>query len=272
MEAQPPRTLLAVGLATLVLLLSGCGADGEGAKPASPASPPKSAPPAQPAAPSNQPVTLPQTPGVTTSNDQQQVMEINKAVVVTVEIPGNPTPPTVAQALRDIERRYQPADGQGRTFAILDGYGEPTPDGTRLHLSMHVSSEKPGLGQLVHRPTGQTLWSARIVPGEGSKQQFTGKDLRITIDDGKGNARLVDGSKNPATILDATIKELNMPVRAYWPEGQEREVTFFYSACGCPVHVKARRAGDRIVRSTELPVIFPDDPAVVTVINRLMQW
>ena len=34
----------------------------------------------------------------------------------------------------------------------------------------------------------------------------------------------------------------------------------------------ARRNGERTVRTKELPVMFPDDPAVMTVIKRLMGW
>src|SRR5207253_7679589 len=60
-----------------------------------------------------------------------------------------------------VERRYQPDDGQGRTFAVLDAYGEPTPDG-KVHMSMHVSSEKPGGAQLVFKKTGEVLWRAKI--------------------------------------------------------------------------------------------------------------
>jgi hypothetical protein len=256
---RKPVRFLGAGLAALALAAMGCAGDA-GSRPASP-------PAAPPATPSNAPVTLPQTPGVTTSNDQQQVMEVNKAVVVTVEVPAA----SIAEAIRNVERRHQPADGQGRTFAILDAFGDPAGAGKVL-MSMHVSSEKPGLGQLVYKPTGQMLWSVKVVPGEGTSQAFTGKDLRITIDDGKGNARTVDGSKNPPTVLAATIKELNVPVSAFWPEGEIREVTFFYSACGCPIHVKARRTGNQIVRTSDLPIIFPDDPAAVTVINKLMQW
>ena len=72
-------------------------------------------------------------------------MDINQAVMVTVELDFGPSVPTIAEALREVERRYQPDDGAGRTFAILDAYGEPTPAG-KLHMSMHVSSEKPGIG------------------------------------------------------------------------------------------------------------------------------
>jgi hypothetical protein len=257
----PHRSLYVGALALLALLAVGCADDG-GPKPA-----PAPKPTTTPTPPSSTPATLPQTPGVTTSNDQQQVMEVNKAVVVTVELPGT----SIAEALRNVERRHQPADGQGRTFAVLDAYGDATPDG-KVHMSMHVSSEKLGLGQLVYKPTGQTLWSAKVVAGEGAAQPFTGKDLRITIADGKGGARYVDGSTNPPSILAANMKDLNVPVSSFWPDGQEREVTFFYSACGCPVHVQARRVGNRIVRTKDLPIIFPDDPAVVVIINKLMQW
>ncbi|MGF2076130.1 hypothetical protein, partial [Enterococcus casseliflavus] len=70
-------------------------------------------------------------------------MEVAQAIMVTVELDFGPKPPSIAEALKDIERRYEPADGRGRTFAILDAYGEPIADG-KLHMSMHVSSEKPG--------------------------------------------------------------------------------------------------------------------------------
>ena len=49
-------------------------------------------------------------------------------------------------------------------------------------------------------------------------------------------------------------------------------MTFIYSACGCPVKVMCRRVGERTVRTKDMPVIFPDDPAVVGVITKLMGW
>jgi hypothetical protein len=194
-------------------------------------------------------------------------MEVAKAVMVTVELDFGPRIPTIAEALAQIERRHQPDDGRGRTFAILDAYGEPTADG-KLHMSMHVSSEKPGLGSLVFRRTGDVLWQSRIngAPVSGNK------NLTIVLNDGKGSEKLIDGSGNPAGIMDAKIKDLGVPVREFWPEGAEREITFIYSACGCPVKVMARRVGERTVRTKELPVIFPDDPAAVEVISRLMGW
>jgi len=197
-------------------------------------------------------------------------MGVNQAVMVTVELDFKEPVPTIAEALKQVDRRYRPDDGNGRTFAILDAYGEPTHEG-KLHMSMHVSSEKPGIGALVFRPTGKILWESRIVPGTNTSE-FTGKNLLILIGDETGHTITVDGSNNPKSILEARIKHQDVPVSVFWPEDMEREVTFIYSACGCPVKVMARRAGERTIRTKELPVIFPDDPAVVRVINRLMGW
>jgi hypothetical protein len=197
-------------------------------------------------------------------------MEVNHAVMVTVELDFGRTNAGIAEALAQVERRYLPDDGRGRTFAILDAYGEPTPEG-KLHMSMHVSTEKPGVGSLIFRRTGEVLWQSRIVPGTNNTT-FTGKNLMILLSDAPGHTVTVDGSKNPASILDATIKDQAVPISAFWPDGDEREATFVYSACGCPVKVMAKRVGDRTVRTKDMPVIFPDDPAVVTLINRLMGW
>jgi hypothetical protein len=199
-------------------------------------------------------------------------IEVNQALMVTVELDFGPTVPTVAEALREIERRHQPEDGKGRVFAVLDGYGEPTPDGKKLHLSMHVSTEKPGIGSLIFKRTGEVLWSSRIVPSTNTTTQFAGSQLTILFDQGGGKLLTVDGSANPASILEAVLKEVAQPVSQVWPDGAEREVTFIYSACGCPVKVMCRRVGDRTERTKPLPVIFPDDPAVVEVITRLMRW
>jgi len=195
-------------------------------------------------------------------------MDVAKAVMVTVELDFGPKVPSIADALNEIERRYQPDDGQGRTFAVLDAYGEPTPDG-KLHISMHVSSEKPGGGQLIFKRTGEVLWRGKI---NSTSQPIQPKNLTILLDNGKGTTLTVDGSGNPASIIDAKVKPGDLPVRDIWPDGQERELTFIYSACGCPVHVLAKRVGDRTSRVKDTPVIFPDDPAVVTVIARLMRW
>jgi hypothetical protein len=207
----------------------------------------------------------------TNQNSASGTMNINEAVMVTAELDFGPRLPSIAEALREIERKHEPEDGKGRVFAILDAYGEPTSDGKKLHISVHVSSEKPGIGGLVFRRTGEVLWQSRIVVGPKTNN-FSGKNLTILLDDGKGKAFTVDGSRNPATILDALLKEDRVPVREFWPEGVEREITFLYSACGCPVKVLARRTGQATTRTKELPVIFPDDPAVVRLIERLMGW
>ena len=198
-------------------------------------------------------------------------MPINQAVMVTVELDFGPTIPSIAEALREVERRYKPDDGRGRTFAILDAYGEPTATG-KLHMSMHVSSEKPGVGALVFRRTGEVLWQSRIITTNPAASSFTGKNLSILLDNGQGKTFTVDGSGQPPSILDATIKEMGVPVRLFWPDGAEREMTCIYSACGCPVKVMVKREGERTMRTKELPVMFPDDPAVVDVISRLMLW
>jgi hypothetical protein len=195
-------------------------------------------------------------------------MDVAKAVMVTVELDFGAKVPTIAEAITQVERRYQPDDGVGRTFAILDAYGEPNPDG-KLHMSMHVSSEKPGLGWLVFKRTGEVLWRGKI---NSTSQPVQPKNLTMLLDNGKGSTLTVDGSTNPSSIMEARVKPGDLPVRDVWPDGQEREMTFIYSACGCPVHVLARRVGDRTVRTKDTPVIFPDDPAAVQLISRLMRW
>jgi len=189
-----------------------------------------------------------------------------------VELDFGAKPPSIAQALPEIERRYEPADGHGRTFAILDAYGEPTTDG-KLHISMHVSTEKPGLGALVFRRTGVSLWKTRVVPAtHPPTSSFAGKNLFIMLDNEEGKSFLLEESKGATSILNAVVRDTGMPVQDFWPDAAERPVTFFYSACGCPVKVLARRVGDKTVRTKELPVIFPDDPAVAASISRLMGW
>ena len=235
---------------------------------------PKPAPAAVAATANSAPQANP--PSLTTSFGTKAVaktnnlpaIEINKALMVTVELDFGPKPPTIGEALREVERRYEPEDGQGRTFAILDAYGEPTAQG-KLHMSMHVSLEKPGVGRLIFRRTGEVLWESRIVAGTNSTL-FTHKNLAIYLDDGTGKTVTIDGSHNPATILAAGVKEAGVPVAAFWPDGAEREMTFLYSACGCPVKAMVKRMGDRTVRTKDLPVMFPDDPSVMMVINRLL--
>ena len=229
------------------------------------------------AAPSVQktPVPRPAAGGLSNSTAPPlpaSTLEVAQAVMVTVELDFGGVVPTVAAALTDIERRHHPDDGAGRTFAVLDAYGEGTPEG-KLHLSMHVSTEKPGVGWLVFKRTGEVLWSGRIVPSrDPAKQQFTGKNLSIYIDDGAGRLLTVDGSADPAWIMEAMVKEKAARLDVVWPLGAEREVTFLYSACGCPVKVMARRETNRVVRTRDLPVIFPDDPSAVNLIARLMRW
>jgi len=219
-----------------------------------------------PAAPAPAPTV---TPAPTTASSKELVtMEVAKAVMVTVELDFGAKIPSIADAITQIERRYQPDDGQGRTFAVLDAYGESTPDG-KLHMSMHVSSEKPGGGQLIFKKTGEVLWRGKINP---TSQPVQPKNLTVLLDNGKGTTMTVDGSSSPSSIIDAKVKPGDLPVRDVWPDGQERELTFIYSACGCPVKVFAKRVGDRTARVSETPVIFPDDPAAVSLITRLMKW
>jgi hypothetical protein len=256
----PPRRAGYWPAVVAALLAAGVGVVALNRKPAPAPSPTHQTNPAAQAAPStNQ--AKPEPPAI----------EVNQALMVTVELDFGPKVPTIAEALRDIERRHQPSNGTGRVFAILDAYGEPTADGKKLHMSMHVSTERPGIGSLIFKPTGEVLWSGRVVPSTNAAP-FSGSALTIYLDDGAGRMFTVDGSKNPASILDATIKEADVPIQQWWPEGAEREVTFIYSACGCPVKVMCRREGDRTVRTKEMPVIFPDDPSVVTLITRLMRW
>jgi hypothetical protein len=200
------------------------------------------------------------------------IMEVAQAVMVTVELDFGKTTPSIQEALTQVERRYLPEDRHGRTFAILDAYGEPTTDG-KLHISMHVSSEKPGVGMLVFKKTGEIFWQSRIVPASHPPSStFAGKKLLIMLDDEAGKSSLLDGSKGVTSVLDATVRDTGVLVRDFWPDGAEREVTFFYSACGCPVKVMARRSGEKTARTKEVPVIFPDDPAIVAAITRLMGW
>ena len=199
-------------------------------------------------------------------------MEVAQAIIVSAELDFGAKPPGIAQALGEIERRYQPDDGQGRTFAIIEAFGEPTLDG-KLHIAMHVSAEKPGIGALVFRRTGESLWKTRIVPAtHPPTSSFAGKNLFIMLDNEEGKPFLLDGSNYPASILDTLVRDTGKPVRDFWPASTERQVSFYYSACGCPVKVLTRRVGDKTVRVGELPVIFPDDPAVAATISGLMGW
>lgn len=196
-------------------------------------------------------------------------MSVAQAVMVTVELDFGSHIPSIAEALKEIARGYAPDGGQGRTFSILDAYGEPTPDG-KLHLSMHVSSEKPGRATLTFKRTGDLLWRARI--GQPTDAPAPAKNLMISLDNGAGRSLTLDGSRGGPSVLDVMIKDATTRVRDLWPDGAEREVTFVYSACGCPVKVMAKRAGEKTVRTKDTPVIFPDDPAAVSTISQLMGW
>ena len=212
-------------------------------------------------------------PAPTDSNTSQNpteplTMEVAKAVMVTAELEFPEGIPTIGAALSQIERRYKPDDGVGRTFAILDGYGQPTADG-KLHLSMHVSSEKPGFGSLVFERTGEVLWNSKITQ---SSQPIPAKNLNVYLSDDAGGSWIIDGSGGPKSILDARVRDKGVPVRDFWPDGVQREATFVYSACGCPVKVMVRRVGERTTRTSDQPVIFPDDPGAVQTIARLMNW
>jgi hypothetical protein len=199
--------------------------------------------------------------------------EINQAIMVTVDLDfGAGPPPTIAEAMPQIERRYEPADGPGRTFAILDAYGQATPE-NKLRVSMHVSAEKVGAGSLVFRRTGEVLWLGRFTPmAPDKKAPHAAKSLMILVDNGRGKLWTIDGSSNPLSVLEANVKELSQPLKEVWADGEDREFTFLYSTCGCPVKVMTRREGDRTRRTKELPVIFPDDPTVASVIASLMRW
>ena len=193
-------------------------------------------------------------------------MEVAQALMVTVDLDFAGT---IKDALKEIERRYQPEDGQGRTFAMLDAYGETNANG-KLHISMHLSMEKPGIGSLIFKRTGEELWKYRIVPAKTGPPPP--RNLTIIMDDNAGSSVMLDGTKGATRVLDVPIHNSASSVRDLWPDGQEREFTFIYSACGCPVKVKVRRLGETTARTTELPVMFPDDPAAMDVINSLMGW
>src|SRR2546426_9052789 len=61
------------------------------------------------------PQPKPQAPSAVETN--LPVMEVARAVMVTVELDFGTPMPSVADALRQIERRYEPDDGHDRTFA-----------------------------------------------------------------------------------------------------------------------------------------------------------
>ena len=91
-------------------------------------------------------------------------------------------------------------------------------------------------------------------------------------DKAAGTSMLLDGSKGVTHVLDVPLNNSPSLVRDLWPDGAEREFTFIYSVCGCPVKAKVRRTGETTARTSELPVMFPDDPAALDVISQLMGW
>src|SRR5262245_27799774 len=107
-------------------------------------------------------------------------MGIAQAVMVTVDLDFGKKLPSIAEALRDVERRYEPEDGVGRTFSIIEAFGEPTPEG-KLRVSMKVSTEKSGIGALVFKRTGEMPWQSRITAGTNSAaaHPFDSKNLTI---------------------------------------------------------------------------------------------
>ena len=114
---------------------------------------------------------------------------------------------------------------------------------------MHVSAEKPGKAALQFTRTGEVLWQSRIYKGSNAPaQNFATRGLIILMDNGAGHTVTVDGSKNPASILEANVKEMGVKVADIWPEGAEREISFLYSACGCPVKVMCLRTGAKTTR------------------------
>ncbi len=196
--------------------------------------------------------------------------EVAQAIMVTVELDFAGQPTSIKDALRQVERRHEPADGQGRTFAILDAYGGPTPSG-KIHMSMHVSMEKPGTGSLIFKRTGEVLWKSRIAPSPSGPAKA--RNLTVIMDDKTtGTSMMLDGSKGVPKVLDVPLHNSPSRVRDLWGDGTEREFTFIYSACGCPVKAMVRRTGETTARSTDTPVMFPDDPAALAVIHGLMGW
>jgi hypothetical protein len=198
-------------------------------------------------------------------------MEAAQSVVVTHDLELGPGVTTLAEVMRDIERHHKADTGAGRTFAILEAFNGAIQADGKMRVSLRVSTEKPGLGAITYKRMVDPLWKCRITPAT-QKPPFTGGSLTIYFDVGDGKTYTVDGSTGPSSILVAMLKEPGVQIGQIWPDGEVRETTFVYSACGCPIKVKCRRAGDRTVRTDPAQVIFPDDPSAMQVINPLMKW
>ncbi len=208
-----------------------------------------------------------------TSKEKVDSMMLQESVMVTVEENFGPSVHTIGEALQQIERKYEPFDNQGRTFAILDAYGNRLPDG-RMHISMHISSEKTGGAKLILSSTGKVLWNCKIYPKKDGTTVAGNKQLNIYIEreNEKDKYFTIDGSGNPAAIFDCKLNETKVPVEEYWKDGTIKEFIFIYSACGCPVHVKFLRNGNKSIFKSGDNIIFPDDNAVLSIIHHLMNW
>jgi hypothetical protein len=116
------------------------------------------------------------------------------------------------------------------------------------------------------------LWRARI--GNQGDAPAAQKNLRIYLSQGTSDGAnyVLDGQRTDGNVLNTYLENAERRAREVWPDGAERELTFIYSACGCPVKVMCRRVGEKTVRTKDTPVIFPDDPAVVSTISNLMKW
>jgi hypothetical protein len=226
-----------------------------------PAAPGSAKEPSTPSSASKPPTPSSPAPPLTTN-------QVASSLMVTVELDADKNV-GIREALKDMERRYEPDSGSGRTFAVLDAYGERNPAG-KLHLSMHLSMERPGLGSLVSRRTGEVHWRARIVPRPGPPPGE--KSLTIVMEDAQMKQTMLDGSKGAAHVLDVPLSGTNVTARQVWPDGEEREFIFTYSTCGCPVHAKVRRVGETTMRTSDMPVMFPDDPEALLLIHQIMGW
>jgi hypothetical protein len=144
----------------------------------------------------------------------------------------------------------------------------------RMHISMHISSEKAGGAQLIHKTLRKVLWNCRILPKKDGTKIAAEKQLMIYIEreNEKDKYFTVDGSGNPATIYDCKLDETKQSLNDYWKNNTVKEFIFIYSACGCPVHVKFLRMGFKSIFQSGDNVIFPDDPAVLSVLHKLMAW
>jgi hypothetical protein len=212
------------------------------------------------------------TPKISAIETNLPTIEVAQGVTVTADLDFGLHVPRLAEALNQVDRLYQPDDKTGRTFAVLDAHSITTTNG-KMRISMQLSTEKAGLGILVFRRTAETLWKSRIVPAtRPSESYFVGKKLIIMLDDGKGKTHRLDDSLDAASIMDLLVRDLGTPVRDFWPDGEERELTFLYSTCDCPVKARMRRVGDKTVRSKDFSILFPDDPIAAKTITHLMGW